>query len=78
MHTKVVDLWNPKETVYTDQTGDFPITAQSGARYLMVMVTVDANTILLYPIKNRTDQELTNAYRTPLGRTKATGLKSMS
>ena len=75
MYVKVVDLWNPKETTYTDQTGAFPTTAQSGARYVMVMVTIDANTILLCPIKNRTDQELTKAYRTLLGRAKATGLE---
>ena len=66
VYIKIVDLWNPKETIYTDQTGAFPITAQSGARYVMVMVTIDANAILLCPIKNRTDQELTKAYRTLL------------
>ena len=41
----------------------------------MVMVTIDANAILVCPIKNRTDQELTKAYRTLLGRAKATGLE---
>ena len=41
----------------------------------MVMVTIDANAILLSPIKNRTDQELTVAYRTFLGRAKATRLE---
>ena len=43
--------------------------------YVMVMVTIDANAILLCPIKNRTDQELTAAYRTLLGRAKTTGLE---
>jgi len=51
IYIKVVDLWNPKETIYTDQTGAFPVTAQSGARYVMVMVTIDANAVLLCPIK---------------------------
>ena len=68
-------MWNPKENIYTDQTGAFPITVQSGARYVMVMVTIDANAILLCLIKNRTDQEPTKAYRTLLGRAKATGLE---
>ena len=75
MYIKVVDLWDPKETLYTDQTGAFPITTQSEARYVIVMVTTDANAILVYPIKNRTDQELTKAYRTLMGRAKATGLE---
>ena len=66
---------NPKETIYTDQTGAFPITAQSRTRYVMAMITIDANAILLCPIKNRSDQELTKAYRILLGRAKATGLE---
>ena len=54
VYIKAIDLWNPKETIYTDQTGAFPIMAQSGARYVMVMVTIDANAMLICPIKNRT------------------------
>ena len=73
---KVVDLWDPKETIYTGQTGAFPITAQSGARYVMVIVTIDSNVILVCPIKNRTDQELTKAYKILLRRAKATWISS--
>ena len=62
VYMKFVDLWNPKETIYTDQTGAFPATAQSEASYVMIMATIDANAILLCPTKNRTDQELTKAY----------------
>ena len=40
--------------------------------------TIDANAILLCPIKNRTDQELRMAYRSLLGRAKATGLEVKS
>ena len=75
VYAKVVDLWDPKETIYTDQTGAFPTTAQSGARYIMVMVTIDANTILVCPIKNKSDQELRQAYLKLLDRAKATGLQ---
>ena len=75
MYIKVVDLWNPNKTIYTDQTGAFPITAQRWARYVMVMVTIDVNAILLCPIRNRTDQELAKAYVTLLARAKATGLE---
>ena len=69
-----MDLWDDKQTIYTDQTGAFPVTAQSGARYVMVMVTIDANTILVTPMKNRSNQELRNAYLDLLKRAKATGL----
>ena len=62
IYAKVVDLWDPKETIYTDKTGAFPVTAKSGARYIMVMVTTDGNTILVATIKNKSDQELRNTY----------------
>ena len=75
VYIKVVDPWNPKEIIYTDQTGAFLITAQSGARYVVVMATINANAIFLCPIKNRADQELTKAYRTLLGRANTTGLE---
>ena len=41
----------------------------------MVMVTIDANTILVSPMKNRSNQELRNAYLELLKRAKATGLE---
>ena len=76
IYIKVVDLWNPKETIYTDQTGAFPVTAQSGARYVMVMVTISrCQCSIAMTNKNRTDQELAMAYRTLFGRAKATGLE---
>ena len=74
VYAKVVDLWDPKETIYTDQTGAFPVIAKSGARYIMVMVTIDGNTILVSTIKNKSDQELRNAYLELLEKAKATGL----
>ena len=52
----------------------FSVTAQSGARYIMVMVTIDRNTILVSTIKNKSDQELRRAYLELLDRAKATGL----
>ena len=51
VYAKVVDLWDPKETIYTDQTGAFPVTAKSGARYIMVMVTTVSYTHLTLPTK---------------------------
>ena len=74
VYTKVVDLWDPKETIYTDQTGDFPVTAQSGARYIMVMATINNSTIIVCSINNRSGQELRRAYLELLDRAKATGL----
>jgi hypothetical protein len=59
IYTTVYDVYN---TVFTDQTGKFPQRSQSGNAYIMVMVEIDSSAILVEPIKNRTDSELTRAY----------------
>ena len=43
----------------------------------MVMATIDANVILLCPIKNRTDQELTVAHRTLLDNEYSNAMKEL-
>ncbi|KAL7487503.1 hypothetical protein ACHAW6_013082 [Cyclotella cf. meneghiniana] len=50
------------DTIFTDQTGQFPVRSQAGNKYIMVMVEIDSSTILVEPIKNRTDTKLTRAY----------------
>ena len=58
VYTKVLDIRELEETIYTDQTGKFPITSRSGKKYIMVMVPIDRNAILVSPMKNRKDEEL--------------------
>ena len=60
VYTKVYDVLN---TVFSDQTGQLPTISKRGNKYIMVMVEIDSNAILLDPIKNRTDAELTRSYR---------------
>ena len=55
IYLKVYDV---KETVYTDQTGQFPQRSHSGNKYLMVIV-IDSSAILVELLKNRSDAELT-------------------
>ena len=50
-YVKVLDL---KETIYTDQTGQFPFTSSKCNRYVMVTINVDASYIFMEPMKNRT------------------------
>jgi hypothetical protein len=68
---KVYDI---RETVFTDQTGQFPTRSKSGNKYIMVMVDIDSSGILVEPIKNRKDAELTRAYETLLLRLKQAGI----
>ena len=57
MYSKMVDLWEMKGTIYTDQTGKFPTKARSGNRYVMIIVAIDSNAVLMAPMKNKTDKE---------------------
>ena len=59
--TKVYDA---RETIYSDQTGQFPTRSMSGNKYVMVMVEIDSSGILVEPMKNRTDNEMIRAYQT--------------
>ena len=44
VYVKVLDL---KETIYTDQIGQFPFTSSKGNCYLMVAIHVDASYIFV-------------------------------
>ena len=61
VYTKVYDVCN---TVFSDQTGQFPTRYQRGNKYIMVMVEINSKVILVKPLKSRKDPELTRAYRT--------------
>ena len=71
IYTKIYDV---RETVYTDQTGQFPVRSQAGNKYIMVMVEIDSSGILVEPLKNRKDAELTRAYEKLLNRLKQSGI----
>jgi antitoxin (DNA-binding transcriptional repressor) of toxin-antitoxin stability system len=51
-----------RETVFSDQTGQFPTRSQSGNKYIMVMVEIDSNAILVEPMKSRKEHEMMRAY----------------
>ena len=57
IYIKVVEVSN---TIYTDQTGRFPVTSSSG-HYIMIMVEIDSNVILAEPMKSKRDDEMQRA-----------------
>ena len=71
IYTSVYELRN---TVISDQTGQLPTLLQQGNKYIMVMMEIDSNTILIEPIKNRKDGELTQKYRAMILRLRHTGM----
>ena len=66
VYTKVIDLWDEKGTIYTDQTGNLPVKSRTGNRVIVVMVAINSNAILITSIKDHTDQQLRSAYLTLL------------
>ena len=70
VYTKVYDVRN---TVFSYQTGQFPTRSKRGNNYIMVMVEIYNNAILVEPIKNRIDAELTRSYHTMMLRLKQAG-----
>ena len=65
VYTKVYDI---RETIYTDQTGQFPTRSRSGNKYIMVMVEIDSSGILVKPTKSRKVPEMIRAYQTLIQR----------
>ena len=59
-----------RETMFSDQTGQFPTRSQRGNKYIMVMVEIDSNAILAEPMKSRKDEEMIRAYNALLLRLK--------
>lgn len=54
--------YDVRETIFSDQTGQFPTQSQKGNKYIMVMVEIDSNAILVEPMKSRKDAEMIRAY----------------
>jgi hypothetical protein len=48
--------------VYGDLKGRFPIQSSSGHKYILTLYDYGRNTILMEPMKNRTDGEMLRAY----------------
>jgi hypothetical protein len=54
----MVKVYSCTNTIFTDQTGQFPITSSRKYRYIMVMCEIDRNLILVEPLESRTEHSL--------------------
>ena len=63
---KVCDIYTSiyevKNTVFSNQTWQFPTRWQQGNEYIMVMVEINSNAILVDPIKSCKNEELMREY----------------
>ncbi len=55
-------MYDVRKTMFSDQTGKFPMRSQSSNKYIMVLVNIDRNAILVEPMKSRKDAEMIRAY----------------
>jgi hypothetical protein len=67
-------MYMVRKTIFSDQTGQFPIQSLCGNKYIMVMVEIHSNAILVEPMKNRKDAEMIRAYNTLLLQPKRAGI----
>ena len=57
-----IKTYRVRETMFSNQTSQFPMSSQQGNTYIMVMVEIDSNAILVEPMKSRKDEEMICAY----------------
>ena len=62
--TKVFNLRDKvQRTIFTDQTGKFPVKSYRGYQYVMVLYDSQSNAILVEPMRDRTSGEMIRAYQ---------------
>lgn len=69
-----VKIYNCSESVYTDQTGRFPIMSRRHHKYIMVLCEIDGNQILMEPMVDRKDHHIVAAFKRLLDRLKRQGI----
>jgi len=57
-HDIYVRVEDAKETIYTDQTGAFPVRSRGGNRYIMILCGMDSNAIMSEAMNDRTSGEM--------------------
>ena len=75
VYTMVTDTVQPTNQTHSDLTGSFPHISSKGNKYLLIMYHVDANAILVEPLKSRHGPEIHRAHKTLFARFKKAGCK---
>ena len=74
-HDIFVTIDEAKETMYTDQTGAFPVQSHKGNRYVMILCEIDNGIIISEPMRRRTSGEMVRAYQSLMKRLQSAGIK---
>ena len=70
----LIEVYSPKENMYTDQTGKLPHISSQGNRYMMVLAHIDSDSIWVKPMNNRTEGEMMLSRCRALKRMHAVGI----
>jgi len=75
--TRVYNVSEQEElhSIYSDQTGRFPMKSSKGNQYIMVLAHIDSGAILVAAMKDRTSGEMIRAYQSLIDRLKARGIQ---
>ena len=66
---------NAKETMYTDQTGAFPIPSKKVNKYIMIICEIDNYVILSESMRNRSSCEIVRTHLILMQRLKAAEIR---
>ena len=69
-----IAVYKPQDTIYTDQTGNFPHTSCKGHKYQMVIHEIDGNCTCINPLKNKTQGGMIKARCNALKRMQLQGI----
>jgi len=63
---KILDIYistyKVRETMFSDQTGQFLTRSKRGNKYIMIMVEIDSSAILVKPMKSQKDSKMIRSY----------------
>ena len=58
-----VDKYNRVQIIYTNGTGRFPKTSQTGMNYALVLAEIDSSAILAEAMRDQSAGEMVRAYK---------------
>ena len=58
-----IQVYEEKDLVYSDQTGNFPTTSSRGNKYLMILYYIDGSYIMMEPMKSRHENEMIRVHK---------------
>ena len=70
----IIKVYNVKQTLYTDQTGQFPETSSRGNKYQICLHKIDSNTTWVDPLSRKTENSMIAARMNAISRMRAAGL----